>query len=294
MKKQIFLLFSLLACITVKSSGQNRIWTLPGSYITIGPGVPASSQPLPVSDYTGAPAQYAHNAMHDAQGNLLFFVVDGKVYDKNGTLMAEFYYPGFDIVAGTSEVLIVPMPGSCTQYCIQMGGLISSSANASAEPFYGILDMNAPYLSMTIQRLFTLVPSNLWDYTQFPTKYARPMMAATQIQPDGNRLLFVEAADNVYRFRIAPSGISYLGYFALPGYSGPTTNLRAELEIAQLPGGGFQLAAPYMVSNGISVYCAQLNASGVLVSGTAINLTDVGGTKAWIHGLEFSPSGRYL
>jgi hypothetical protein len=80
MKKQIFLLFTLLACIAVKSPGQSQLWSLPGNLIITGPGVSASSQPLPTNSwgYNGAPAQFAHNAMHDAQGNLLFFVVDGR------------------------------------------------------------------------------------------------------------------------------------------------------------------------------------------------------------------------
>lgn len=34
--------------------------------------------------YDGQPAQHNHNAMQDAQGNLLFFMVDNYVYDKKG------------------------------------------------------------------------------------------------------------------------------------------------------------------------------------------------------------------
>jgi hypothetical protein len=79
MKKQIFLLFTLLACIAVKSPGQSQIWSLPGNYLKSTPTGWNQPQPLPTGDYTGTPAQFAHNAMHDAQGNLLFFVVDGAV-----------------------------------------------------------------------------------------------------------------------------------------------------------------------------------------------------------------------
>lgn len=40
-------------------------------------------------DYTGAPAQFSQNAEYDEQGKLLFFVVDGNIYDNAGFLMAD-------------------------------------------------------------------------------------------------------------------------------------------------------------------------------------------------------------
>ena len=75
MKKKMRTLAIAMAAAFVAHSGytQNSLWSLPGYYWT-----PAQLQPLPTGDYTGAAAQYAHNGMHDAQGNLLFFVVDGE------------------------------------------------------------------------------------------------------------------------------------------------------------------------------------------------------------------------
>jgi hypothetical protein len=72
MKKMTCFLFLFLIAAAAAFS-QNSLWSLPGNYLT-----PAQLQPLPTGNYTGAPAQFAHNAMHDAQGNLLFFVVDGR------------------------------------------------------------------------------------------------------------------------------------------------------------------------------------------------------------------------
>ena len=74
MKKKMRTLAIAMAAAFVAHSGfaQNPLWSLPPAYVD------QFAQPLPTGDYTGAAAQYAHNAMHDAQGNLLFFVVDGE------------------------------------------------------------------------------------------------------------------------------------------------------------------------------------------------------------------------
>jgi hypothetical protein len=72
--KKIISISILFWVAAIAGFAQNPVWSLPENYLTGG-----TSQPLPTGDYTGAPAQYAHNAMHDAQGNLLFFVVDGAV-----------------------------------------------------------------------------------------------------------------------------------------------------------------------------------------------------------------------
>jgi hypothetical protein len=74
MKKLIFL-FTMSVVLTLNSVSQNPLWSLPGGiYNFNNPGITL----LPTGDYTGDPAQFAHNAMHDAQGNLLFFVMDGR------------------------------------------------------------------------------------------------------------------------------------------------------------------------------------------------------------------------
>lgn len=40
-------------------------------------------------DYNGAPAQYCQNVEYDETGKLLFFVVDGNIYDNAGYMMAD-------------------------------------------------------------------------------------------------------------------------------------------------------------------------------------------------------------
>jgi hypothetical protein len=54
---------------------------------------PIQSLPFPASgniqgnpNYDSRPAVYAHSSMPDADGNLRFFIIDGRVYDKDGLL----------------------------------------------------------------------------------------------------------------------------------------------------------------------------------------------------------------
>jgi hypothetical protein len=64
MKKKMRTLAIAMAATVVTHSGfaTNSAWNLSRYYLISG-----YTQPLPTGDYTGAPAQFAHNAMHDAQ-----------------------------------------------------------------------------------------------------------------------------------------------------------------------------------------------------------------------------------
>ena len=68
---------------------QNDFWSLPPNYYVNSSGSYLSlpTGPVPGQDYQGQAAMHSHNAMQDANGNLLFFVIDGYVYDKDGYLM---------------------------------------------------------------------------------------------------------------------------------------------------------------------------------------------------------------
>ncbi len=79
------ILFNLLFVITASSylNAQNPMWILAPNYWD---GIFTS--PLPTSgDYNGEPPQAASNMQLDAQGNILFFVIDDVVYDKDGGII---------------------------------------------------------------------------------------------------------------------------------------------------------------------------------------------------------------
>src|SRR5690554_3262127 len=95
MKNQITKLFITCALVMLGSfyvNAQNHVWTLPENYVDFGQG--PDPQPLPIppdgisgDDYEGQPAMHAHNAIAKPNGQLVFFVVDDKLYDKDGYLM---------------------------------------------------------------------------------------------------------------------------------------------------------------------------------------------------------------
>ncbi|HET6243683.1 MAG TPA: hypothetical protein VFF35_04100, partial [Bacteroidia bacterium] len=122
MKKQLILLFCLLfsGIVNLRLDAQNNVWSLPGYYYQPGdlplplPTPTISDQDLAFLFYQGQRALYSHNAMQDAQGNLLFFIVDDKIYDRNGYLIDEMKISGIK-VRGSQEICIVPVPGSCTR-----------------------------------------------------------------------------------------------------------------------------------------------------------------------------------
>ena len=69
--------------------------------------------------YQGQSAQYASNAYHNpVTGELLFFVVDHKIYDHDGHLIDWIMGSGASFCNGRSEIGIVADPGNCTAYYI--------------------------------------------------------------------------------------------------------------------------------------------------------------------------------
>ena len=114
MKKIAFLfILSLLIVTQVTAQTQNSIVSLPPNFIQFSstpPYFPSPPIPLPAPDfglptpfnYAGLPAEYSHNAMQDKDGNLLFFIVDGIIYDKDG-----YYMTTMDASTGSGEILIV-------------------------------------------------------------------------------------------------------------------------------------------------------------------------------------------
>ncbi len=104
-------------------------------------------------DYNGATAQYAQNAQYDENGELLFFIVDGKIYDHAGYLMADNdATPNCTdcLMKGIQEVSIVLVPGTCDKYyIISADSRIGSGSGGANESMLGFsildLSMNSRY-----------------------------------------------------------------------------------------------------------------------------------------------------
>ena len=74
-------------------------------------------------EYQGALPQRTQNVQFDDEGKVLFFIMDGKIYNRDGLLIADEALDREDrncevCFLGGEQVHIIPVPGSCTRYYI--------------------------------------------------------------------------------------------------------------------------------------------------------------------------------
>lgn len=110
------------------------------------------SYPLPIPTDVGADERYngqiaarSQYLQLDDQGKVLFFIVDGRIYDRKGYLIAD----NVDDVdcsecvrKGISGVAVLQVPGSCTRYYV-----FTTAENSSTLPYLAwasVLDLEAP------------------------------------------------------------------------------------------------------------------------------------------------------
>lgn len=124
--KHIFYGFICSVFLNIPIFGQSPIFTIGNQYLN----TQNSPFPLPLPfgpdlnlDYQGQQAQYAANAWHNpVDGSLMFFIVDGVVYDRDGyylgSLDEDDWLGNNNKMRGISEISIVPDPGNCLRYYI--------------------------------------------------------------------------------------------------------------------------------------------------------------------------------
>lgn len=94
--------------------GQNQIWPIGNQQWN---GVFGSPQFLPTPSgpnvYEGQQARATHNAYHNpVSGDLLFFIIDGIIYDKDGYIIDDLIANSAsgENILGFAETVIVPDP----------------------------------------------------------------------------------------------------------------------------------------------------------------------------------------
>src|SRR5690554_1457819 len=107
-------------------SGQNPNWTLPGQYYDHKYDA-VEDLPVPLeadfpTEYTGLPSVGLHNSYTDNEGNILFFIVDGAVYDKNGRMVGHLQDGFSRVKRGFNQLQILPMGNSCSRFAILYPG----------------------------------------------------------------------------------------------------------------------------------------------------------------------------
>ncbi len=131
---------------TTHAQTQNNIWSLtPYYYDNVnGQNYGFPQGPNPSQDYAGQVATNVHNAMQDADGKLLFFMVDDRVYDKDGYLI-DYVYSNIVAIKGTAEIAFVPDPVNCQKYFIIAAGRQNYSVGFSNKiPYIATLDLSQP------------------------------------------------------------------------------------------------------------------------------------------------------
>ncbi|MBE2189302.1 MAG: T9SS type A sorting domain-containing protein [Candidatus Kapabacteria bacterium] len=282
---------------------QNNVWSLPSNYLKNSAPLPLPNGPLLGQDYKGEQALHVHNAMQDANGNLLFFVMDGKVFDKDGYLIDEMYHSSFGTIPGGQEICIVPDPGNCQRYYI-----FSSTQGNFPRPFYSVLDLDLPNIwtpgrmgglvyggSGSAVNMTSLLPPQDWFR-------GRIGYAASKLRPDNSRFVFLHnGIDQIYRLKITSSGLLYDSYVINCGGE-ESSEQRAEVELVELSNGHYRLATTSTQTTSIvppsshHVFYTELDANGNVIPGTSqfYYFYASGGNEAHVYGLEFSADGNYL
>jgi len=314
--------------------GQNPKMTFPNKAYNVTPPI-VFNLPVPGGfNYSGVSAMFSHNSMIDNTPfqNIKFFIVDNKVYDASGNAFTNgllFHPNGGPEVNGSSETCIVPDPGNCTKYYIFSATPEFGNTEAWF-PTYSIVDVATNSVTMfgssnsVDLRTLIVAPPGL-GYGEsgdgIASNATRPTIAASKPLANGNYMVFVyDGIRHVYRFLVAPTGVTYAGFvldLSYPGggYTFSGQLQRAELEIIEkpLPGGGYRLAgAGILHQTGAveiipplpTVFTVELNNLGVVVPGTAkyyfytpyvfFNGLYYEAISPFIHGLEFSPNANFL
>lgn len=295
--KNIFLFLAMIIAFNVsKAQPQKKLWSLPYSYLKFNasPGTPLL---LPSDDYVYATGNQAHNAMHDYNGNLLFFISkwggnDYTVFDKNGKLIGNLSYNGVP-VSGSSEIAIVPVPNDCNKYYLIVPiNEVAAYSNTYGKFGYVTLDISVPsgngaLGSLTNNGVVTFLKETL----NFALKGIFPEFAVTPLRAATNdRLLFAWQGGTLYKFLVTQTGFTELassGTDILP-VSWISPVYKNELEVIALSTGNYRLG--YAGYSEVAV--ADFTSSGILVANSAKKVDLTGGRN--VYGLEFSANGTYL
>lgn len=206
---------------------QSPIWVVGNKYLN--QQVPTALPYGPNSiDYQGQQANASANAYHNpVSGDLLFFIVDGVIYDNEGYRINKLQLSSsaIDPIIGQSEIVIVPDPGNCKRYYI-----FADSYHKPILPFYdgvlyyGILDLSIPRTQFNTNRtgdlisfgtnqnvvsLFSLIPSNLMFFPGIESGASQ--IAVSPKDANGEHLLLYQKdVDVLYGFKITGNGISFI------------------------------------------------------------------------------------
>jgi len=327
--KKLFLSALATLLLTLPTLAQNNVWSLPPNYKTNLGVFPLPQQPGITGawqNYHGQESEHTHAAMQDISGNLLFFVMDGFVYNKDGYVFGSIFPISAENygVLGNAEVSIIPNPKNCQQYFIVFTETIGklSGGGHRNRPIYATLDLSkpnvfnpifngnilnqygAPYTGAAATYTAHDLRQGLTPSWENAPKYQNVFMATSKLRENNTRFLFVSNGETVWRYEVSSNGIRFDNHsFILDGGEGFGLNFRSEMELHQLSNGNYRIAVPYtapFVSNTAQtrILITDLDNNGNIIQ-TSKQLLDFYKSNSPdipvnIKGLEFSPNGNYL
>lgn len=319
-------------CTSALIWAQNPGWIMAPKYkpyiIT-----PTPPQDLPTSPngYTGLPAKNGQNIMVDDQNKIIFFIVDEKIYGRNGQLIdvmyATQYSSSFEVESILGEVCIAPKPGSCDSYYLFSTRYTGNSAGnpGKAAGYYGELTVQydefgnlLPGSGLKINTEFNCYDKlqPLYgvfgqDYSITPNIHGKGARYALSNElNNGNQLFFVEHDNRVLLADLTNQGLVYNGLYYELFSTFPSlismdalNEKRQEMEVVELPSGKLRLALPKTKirfsnnsNNYEGIFLMDFDQNGQLINGSQklIKYQYIDETTFAIRGIEFSPNGEHL
>ncbi len=325
-------------------SQQNPIWVLPtndaatSKYLSFGFGLTYDFLPtidpetgVAYPDVVGPDGGYvpgllgasgaqhlgAANAIANADGDLLFFIVGPSIFDRHGRTIFSSIFDDNDVYSGYSEIMVVPDPGNCNRYYLFSEAIDPTSSAgdaASTQPVYAILDISEPadgdfHLSAkgSLVQEFTPVIALASGITNYIGPF-NPVVFWAASKPDinGDHAIFcitdvnfpspVNNEMTILTLRLTATGLipeetiilSDLGIVAFPQH-------RTEMEVATIAGGNYRLAfAGPMELFVLDIDAADLDYIPASFKFKPISTFATTTDLADPAGLEFSPNGRFI
>lgn len=150
--KKLFV-FTLLISVRFIVTAQDQRWIMSNELLTINSNG-SSSTPLPQPSvtqgdiwrvYHGQVAQSAQNIVFDDQGNIIFFIIDNGIYDKEGYAIISptpnSSNSGYQIFSSNGPISVVKVPNECDKYYIIGSKLDPGNA---VYFYFNYLDLSSP------------------------------------------------------------------------------------------------------------------------------------------------------
>ncbi len=303
MKTNRILLLILGLILAPLCKSQNNFWTVPDEFFIPDFGTGS----LPTFDYLGSNSTSTHAGIVDPYGNIVFFLVDGVVYDKNGGDRGQLYNSTAYPILGSSEALIVPQPGSCERYFIFTSGNESFGGQENEKPYVVLYDHGQHSLleDGNGQTAFDLVDDyGLIEDMSSPDHGVKGLhFAATKERRDSSRWVYVSSNSDVYRIELQCEGVlTSTGWKHTINTSSSFNNengWRSELELYEDTADNYiRIAAPVQTGSGpdgIKVAIFDVDSmSGNVIPGSSFQISVDPTSLGYVHGLEFTPDGKGL